>query len=219
MTKTMNAALSRNLHQFDPHAQSTIWSAHPFGWWIMETTPYWKALDLLHHADKSASSAERASTSKAQRRPLDPEHLMKKQRLRRAGSAPGFTLIELLIVVALISILVAIAVPSYTGYVNKQRMRAAQADLVVLAADVENAFQRTLAYPATTATTAATQSALTSWRASDVTFFTFVISASSSVAFTVQAVGKGALSGCTISLTQANVRTTSGCPQGAGAWL
>jgi hypothetical protein len=46
-----------------------------------------------------------------------------------------------------------------------------------------------------------------------------VISASSSVAFTVQAVGKGALSGCTISLTQANVRTTSGCPQGAGAWL
>jgi type IV pilus assembly protein PilE len=144
---------------------------------------------------------------------------MKKQRLRRAGSAPGFTLIELLIVVALISILVAIAVPSYTGYVNKQRMRAAQADLVVLAADVENAFQRTLAYPAATATTASTQAALTSWRASDVTFFDFLISASSSVAFTVQAVGKGALSGCTISLTQANVRTTSGCPQGAGAWL
>ena len=161
----------------------------------------------------------RASASKAWRRTIDPEHPMKKQRFRRAGSAPGFTLIELLIVVALISILAAIAVPSYTGYLNKQRMRAAQADLVVLAADVENTFQRTLAYPATTATTAATQTALAAWRPSDVKFFDFVISASSSVAFTVQAVGKGALSGCTISLTQANVRTTSGCPQGAGAWL
>lgn len=91
----------------------------------METTPYWKALGLLHHADNSLPGGKKASSYDDQRRSTDPEHLMKKQRLRRAGSAPGFTLIELLIVVALISILVAIAVPSYTGYVNKQRMRAA----------------------------------------------------------------------------------------------
>jgi len=137
----------------------------------------------------------------------------------RTAHELGFTLIELMIVVAIISILAAIAVPSYASYLTKQRMRAAQADLVVLAANVENVFQRTLAYPATTTTTAGTKTALASWQPSDDKLFDFLISASSSEAFTVQAVGKGTLSGCTISLNQANARTTSGCPQGGGAWL
>ena len=143
----------------------------------------------------------------------------KKRPVQLTAPEFGFTLIELMIVVALISILAAIAVPSYTSYVNKQRMRAAQADLVVLAANAENTFQRTLTYPATTTTTAGTKTALASWQPSDDKLFDFLISASSATAFTVQAVGKGALSGCTISLTQANVRATSGCPQGGGAWL
>lgn len=131
----------------------------------------------------------------------------------------GFSLIELMIVVALISILAVIALPSYTNYLSKQRMRAAQADLVVLAANAEGMFQRTLTYPAATATSAQTSAALTSWQPSDDKYFDFIISASSAVAFTVQAVGKGALIGCAISLTQANVRTTAGCPQGGGTWL
>ena len=142
-----------------------------------------------------------------------------KRLVRLTGSGLGFTLIELMIVVALISILTAIAAPSYTSYVNKQRMRAAQADLVVLVANAENTFQRTLTYPATTTTTAGTKTALASWQPSDDKLFDFLISASSATAFTVQAVGKGALSGCTISLTQANIRITSGCSQGSGAWL
>jgi len=131
----------------------------------------------------------------------------------------GFTLIELMIVVAIIAILAAIAVPSYTSYLNKQRMRTAQADLAVLAVHVENVFQRTLAYPGITTTTAGTKTALSSWQPSDDKFFDFLISASSAEAFTVRAVGKSALNGCNILLTQANVRTTSGCPQGGGSWL
>jgi type IV pilus assembly protein PilE len=143
----------------------------------------------------------------------------KKYQQRRTAHELGFTLIELMIVVAIIAILAAIAMPSYASYLNKQRMRTAQADLVVLAAHMENVFQRTLAYPGTTTTTAGTETALASWQPSDDKFFDFLISASSAEAFTVQAVGKGALSGCNILLTQANVRTTSGCTQGGGAWL
>ncbi len=46
---------------------------------------------------------------------------------------PGFTLIELMIVLAIVVILVAVAVPSYGGYLKKGRRAEAQAYLQALA--------------------------------------------------------------------------------------
>lgn len=56
---------------------------------------------------------------------------------KRPGIARGFTLIELMVVVAVVAILVAIAVPSYSDAVRKSKRGQAKADLVELAQRAE----------------------------------------------------------------------------------
>lgn len=132
----------------------------------------------------------------------------------------GFTLVELVIVVAILAILVAIAVPSYQNYVTRSKIRTAQSDLLALSALVENHRQRTLSYPAAAATgTAAVRAAFEGWSpASDERDFNF--SYDSDGGYTLSAAGAaGRLTGCTLTLTDDNQRTASGCPAvGDTAW-
>ncbi len=60
----------------------------------------------------------------------------------------GFTLIELLIVMAVIAILIAIAIPSFRGMQNEARKTKAQGDLRVIKIAIESYYKNTGLYPA-----------------------------------------------------------------------
>ena len=59
----------------------------------------------------------------------------------------GFTLIELLIVVAIIGILAAIAIPQFASYRQKAYNSAAQSDLKTMKTELEGYFTDEFTYP------------------------------------------------------------------------
>ena len=62
-------------------------------------------------------------------------------------SEKGFTLIELLIVVAIIGILAAIAIPQFASYRQKAFDSASQSDLKTMRTELEGYYTDEFAYP------------------------------------------------------------------------
>ena len=127
----------------------------------------------------------------------------------------GFTLIELMIVVAIIAILAAIAMPLYSDYVLRSKLRTAQSDLMALSSTVENFRQRTLGYPASDAAAKKGWNAAT--KAGQFTYsYTVTSGGYELTAVAGSALGKA--DGCTLKLDSGNSRTVSGNCAGVSDW-
>jgi type IV pilus assembly protein PilE len=120
----------------------------------------------------------------------------------------GFTLIELMIVVAIIGVLAAIAVPSYTDYVTRSRITEAVSGLSDMRVKMERHFQDNRTYVG--ACVANTQAPLPATSAN----FGFSCPVLTPVAYTVMATGTGSMANFIYTIDQDNVRQTVSVPAG-----
>ncbi len=121
----------------------------------------------------------------------------------------GFTLVELLVVVAIISIIAAVAVPQYSDYVTRSKLAEASSTLSEHRVRMEQFFQDNRTYAG--ACTAGTDAPAPTGR-----YFTYACSNLTATTFTVTATGVAAqgTAGFVFTIDQANTRATTGAPAG-----
>jgi len=128
----------------------------------------------------------------------------------------GFSLIELMIVVAVVGILSAIALPAYQEYVTRGKITEATSNLADMRVKLEQYFQDNRTYVG--ACVAGTAAPLPT----GTKYFTFTCPTLTATAFTVTATGiAGAgMGGFAYSVDQANVQSTAiGAPASADGWV
>ncbi|MES1981471.1 MAG: type IV pilin protein [Pseudomonadota bacterium] len=119
----------------------------------------------------------------------------------------GFSLIELLIVIVIVGILAAVALPAYNNYLTRGKIPDATSNLAAKRVQMEQFYQDNRTYLNAPACNSDTTSSL---------YFTFICSVQTANTYTIQATGVGAMNGFTYTITQDNVKATTAVPTGWG---
>lgn len=123
----------------------------------------------------------------------------------------GFTLIEVMVTLAIVAILGAVALPAYTGYVQRSRVPAGLEALSSYATRMEQRFQDTGCY-ANACSPVGTACGVSVPTAKDFTV-TCTLS-NSGQNYTATATGSGPMSGYAYTVNQAGTRATTAHPKG-----
>jgi type IV pilus assembly protein PilE len=119
---------------------------------------------------------------------------------RRPG---GFTLIEVMIVVAIVAILSAVALPAYNRYVTRSRIPEATSNLASWQVKMEQWFQDNQTYYAKNASNCGVSSPGSS------NYFSFSCKASSTEAYVLTATGSGSMAGFEYTIDQDGSKTST----------
>ena len=122
----------------------------------------------------------------------------------------GFTLIEVMIVVAIVAILSAIAIPSYSEYVIRSRITDGIAGLAGMRVKMEQYFQDNRSYAATPA--ACIPGSIAPLPTAN--HFSFACSDLAQSTYTITATGTGPMDKFVYTLDQNNARVTTGVKPG-----
>jgi type IV pilus assembly protein PilE len=127
----------------------------------------------------------------------------------KAPANRGFTLIEVMVTIAILAIVTAVALPSYTAYVQRSRVPAALDGLAAYYTRMEQRFQDVGSYD----NGGACAVALPAANGFDFTCAT----ANGGREFTATATGSGQMAGYAYTINHNGVRVTSAHPKGTPA--
>lgn len=135
----------------------------------------------------------------------------------KLSSREGFTLIEVMIVVAIVAILAALALPSYRDYVLRGQMVDATNSLSVGRANMERYFQDNRTYEAVGLINPPCASAIPVAQRTQGSFV-LTCEAPTATAYTLTATGSGTTAAFTFTVTELDQRTTVVATGGPSGW-
>jgi type IV pilus assembly protein PilE len=129
-----------------------------------------------------------------------------------SSKSGGFTLIEVMVVVLIVVILAATAIPAYSDYVIRARIMEAINGLSTRQVRMEQCYQDNHTYELSAC--AAACNAVDAAGLRDDGFFTFSCGTPTQDTFTLTATGVRQMTGFVYTIDQANARSTTGVPDG-----